>query len=79
MTPARRTATTVRKLISQNGAVVAADGEMMLRPEVDTQVVALARLRQMPIAGAFDEGSTDDPDAAQKAKNARKRARRVRR
>ena len=75
MTPSRRTEVTLRKLVDQNGAVLDVDGNPMLRPEVDTQVIALASLRQMPIPG---QESEEGPDGARKAKNARKRERRAR-
>ena len=72
MTPSRRTQVTLRKLIDQQGAVLDVDGKPMLRPDVDTQVIALATLRQMPIP------NEEEAEVARRARNARKRERRGR-
>ena len=69
MTPSRRTEVTLCKLIDQQGAVLDVDGKPMLRPDVDTQVIALATLRQMPIP------NEEEAEEARRAKNARKRER----
>ena len=72
MTPSRRTEITLRKLVDQQGAVLDVDGKPMLRPDVDTQVIALATLRQMPIP------NEEEAEEARRARNARKRERRGR-